>query len=165
MAEDQSKLTFHCFGMEKVPSIASRYRFVYKSTKRKPSIVHFCRIWLTIWRDLEVLVSHLSSTCQPVDQHLSASWSPPVSHWISTCQPLDKQLSAAWSAPISCYLFLLLGLLTMDVPSFCPLPPQLSATPAPPKPSRGSSPCSPCSPWGSLRLPLTWWYAGHDGKT
>ena len=42
-----------------------------------------------------VPVSCLRSTCQPVDQDLSASLSPTVSHWISSSQPLDQQLSEA----------------------------------------------------------------------
>ena len=41
-----------------------------------------------------VLVSRLTSTCQLVDHHLSASLSAPVSPLISAYQPLDQHLSA-----------------------------------------------------------------------
>ena len=39
--------------------------------------------------------ARLISTCQTVDQHLSAAWSAPISGLISPCQPVDQQLSAS----------------------------------------------------------------------
>ena len=49
-------------------------------------------------------VSQLISTCQPLDKHLSASWLAPVSHLINTCHPVDQHLSASWSAPVSRFI-------------------------------------------------------------
>ena len=43
----------------------------------------------------------MTSTCQPLDQDLSAALSAPISCLISTCQPVDQHLSAACSARVS----------------------------------------------------------------
>ena len=51
------------------------------------------------WRGQQVL--GMQSTCQPIDQHLSAACLAPVSQLISTCQHLDHCLSAAWLAAVS----------------------------------------------------------------
>ena len=44
---------------------------------------------------------YLISTCQPIDQHLSAASLSPISQLISNWQPLDQPLWAAWLAPVS----------------------------------------------------------------
>ena len=47
------------------------------------------------------LVSKFMNSLQPLDYHLSASWSAPVSCMISTCKPLKQRLPAASSVPVS----------------------------------------------------------------
>ena len=52
-------------------------------------------------------VSQLISNCQPLDYHQSASLSAPVSCLISTCKPLKQRLPAVSSVPVSCLIIAL----------------------------------------------------------